>query len=208
MSAMEQSSAVEGSTYTVFAGEKMVVSGDRQAMLVRTKRHLDSGGGAVLIFEDRTGQQIDFDFSGTPEEVVARNTPAAQKVGPGRPKLGVLSREVSLLPRHWEWLEAQPHGISAALRRLVDEARKREPGKERARQARDAAAKFMWAMTGDLVGFEEASRALFAGDHEGLRKLIRKWPKDIRKHTEHLVGEVARLESEAAAAAPRAPESA
>ena len=99
-----------------------------------------------------------------------------------------MSREVSLLPRHWEWLEQQPNGISAAMRRLVDEARKREPDRARARLAREAAGRFMWAMAGDLPGFEEASRALYAGDPARLRKLVRAWPIDLRRHLARLLG--------------------
>jgi hypothetical protein len=193
----------EGPTYAVFAGVRRVVSGGLREMLLRTKEHLDGGGEPVLIFEDATGRQVDFDFQGAPGEVLERHAPAKAKAGPGRPKLGVVSREVSLLPRHWEWLEQQPNGASAALRRLVDEARKREPGKERARRARDAAGKFMWGMAGDLPGFEEASRALFAGDQERLGKLIRRWPKDIRSHLQRMVDEAARLEREAVAEGDR-----
>jgi hypothetical protein len=148
-----------------------------------------------LIFEDQTGRQVDFDFRGTSDEVLERVTAVGTRTGPGRPKLGVISREVSLLPRHWDWLEQQPQGISGALRRLVDEARKREPGKERARLAREAASKFMWAMAGNLPGFEEASRALFAKDQERLEQLIRNWPEDIRRHLLRLVQESVRLES-------------
>lgn len=196
---MEQTITGDEPTYTTFAGERMIVTGDRRAMLLRTKQHLDGGGAAVLIFEDQTGRQVDFDFRGTPDEVLAREAPPAQKAGPGRPRLGVVSREVSLLPRHWEWLEQQPNGASAALRRLVDEARRREPGKERARRARDAAGKLMWTLAGDLPGFEEASRALFAGDAAGVAELVRKWPRDIRKYVLRLVDEAARLEKDAAA---------
>jgi hypothetical protein len=94
----------------------------------------------------------------------------------------VISREVSLLPRHWEWLERQPNGISSALRRLVDEARKREPDRARARRAREAADRFLWAMGGDRPGCEEASRALYAGDLKRVRSLVRGWPKDVRAH--------------------------
>src|SRR5690242_5597435 len=147
----------------------------------------------MLTFEDQTGKQVDFDLRGTLADVLTRHA-APARVGPGRPKLGVVAREVSLLPRHWEWLEQQPNGISAALRRLVDEARKRAPGKERARLAREAASKFMWAMAGDLPGFEEASRALFAKDQGRLERLIRGWPEDIREHLSRLVQEAARLE--------------
>jgi hypothetical protein len=184
------------STYATFSGDCLVASGGLREMLIRTKEHLDGGGGPVLIFEDQTGRQIDFDFSGSPDGVVARVAPDARRAGPGRPKLGVVSREVSLLPRHWEWLEQQPNGISAALRRLVDHARKSEPGKERARLAREAASRFMWAMAGNLPHFEEASRALFAGDEARLEDLVRDWPRDVRAHTLHLAGAAGRCESD------------
>ncbi len=183
-------------TYTAFAGERLIVSGSLETMLLRAKEYLDGDAGdRVLIFEDQTGRQVDFDFRGTPEEVLERGASGKPRTGPGRPKLGVISREVSLLPRHWDWLEQQPQGISAALRSLVEEARKREPGKEAARIAREAASKFMWAMAGNLPGFEEASRALFAKDRELFEGLIRDWPEDIRRHLTRLVGESMRLET-------------
>lgn len=171
-------------TYTVFIGHRRLVSGGLATVLATTKEAIDEEpSDSILLFEDQTGRQIDFDFRGTTEEVLTRYAPPpAPKPGPGRPKLGVVSREVSLLPRHWEWLEQEPQGISAAIRRLVDDARKREPDKQRARLAREAAGKFMWGMAGDLPDFEEASRALYAKDGEKLRALIAKWPSDIREH--------------------------
>jgi hypothetical protein len=182
-------------TYTAFLGNRRIVSGDLKTMLLRTKAEIDRGPTEpILIFEDQTGQQVDFNFQGSPDEVLERAVPNKARSGPGRPKLGVVSREVSLLPRHWEWLEQQPQGSSAALRRLVDEARKREPGKERARRARDAASKFMWVMAGNLPSFEEASRALFANDRPRLDELTRAWPEDIRTHVLRLVGEADRFE--------------
>jgi hypothetical protein len=182
-------------TYTSFAGVRRIVSADLKTMLLQTKEYLDrDGGDSVLIFEDQTGRQVDFDFRGAPQEVVDRVESSKARPGPGRPKLGVISREVSLLPRHWEWLEQQPQGISAALRRLVDEARKREPGKERARLAREAASRFMWAMAGNLPDFEEASRALFAQDQGRFEGLIRDWPEDIRAHLVRMVRETWQLE--------------
>ena len=183
-------------TYTAFAGDRLIVSAGLETMLLRTKEYLDGGGGdRVLIFDDRTGRQVDFDFRGTPEEVLQRAAPEKPRTGPGRPKLGVISREVSLLPRHWDWLESQPQGISGALRRLVDDARKREPGKAAARAVREAASKFMSAMAGNLPGFEEASRALFARDQERFEGLIRDWPEDIRGHLTRLARESMRLET-------------
>ncbi len=191
--------------YTAFAGNRRLASGARREVLLAVKAHHDAGGDRVLVFEDETGRQVDFDLRGTPDEVVAR-AEAPRKAGPGRPKLGVVSREISLLPRHWEWLEQQPNGSSAALRRLVDEARKREPDRARARRAREAAGRFMWAMAGDLPGFEEASRALYAGDERRLRALVRAWPKDVRAHLlalSELASRHERPSSEEPAAKPR-----
>ncbi len=176
-------------TYTAFAGNQLVATGDLETMLRRTKARLEKeADAAVLIFDDRTGQQVDFDFTGTADEVVLRVAPVAKaQAGPGRPKLGVVSREVSLLPRHWEWLERQPTGASAALRRLVEEAKKNEGSEARARAHRDAASRFMWAMAGNLPDFEEATRALFAGDDVALARRMKKWPQDIRKHVQRLL---------------------
>jgi hypothetical protein len=184
-------------TYTVFDSNRMIVSSDLKTMLLKTKKHLDGGkANQVLIFEDQTGKQLDFDFRGTPDEVWKRisshphfiktNQNHPLQIGPGRPKLGVISREVTLLPRHWDWLEEQPSGISAALRRLVEEARKCAPDKERARAAQAAAGKIMTVLAGNFAGFEEAARALYANNTEHFKKLINSWPKDIRKYLERL----------------------
>lgn len=172
-------------TFSVFAGDRCVVAGPLKAMLLATKERFDHDPGErLLIFEDRTGRQVDFDFRGTADEVVARAMPEPEPVksGPGRPRLGVVSREVSLMPRHWEWLEQQPNGISAALRRLVEEARKRDPAEEQARLAREAASRFMTAVAGNLPDYEEASRALFGKDNARFGSLIERWPEDIRNH--------------------------
>jgi hypothetical protein len=183
------------STYTAFAASKRIATGEIRHTLQRCKAQLDSGDSArILVFEDRTGKQIDFDFRGSLEDIVARlhshphfSVPPAPKAGPGRPKLGVVSREVTLLPRHWEYLEQQPQGISAALRRLVDEARLKSPQQGRSRQAMEAADKFMWAVAGDFPHCEEASRALYAQDDKRLEKSIRAWPKDIKHHLHRLL---------------------
>src|SRR4051812_7671876 len=144
--------------YTAFAGTKRIAAGNRDTILSQAKQHTDISGEMIAIFEDLTGKQVDFDFSGSLDDVLERARARSSKPGPGRPKLGVVGREISLLPRHWDWLEDQPNGISAAIRRLVDEARKREPGAQRARRLRDGIARFMWAMGGDLPHFEEATR--------------------------------------------------
>jgi hypothetical protein len=172
----------ESLTFTAFAGHKLLVRGDVRSVVLAIKSHTERTGNAspVLVFEDQSGRQVDFDVSGSEDDVLSRIAPAPK--GPGRPKLGVVSREISLLPRHWEWLERQPHGISAAVRRLIDDARKKSTGAETARLARDAASKVMWAIAGDFPDFEEASRALFAIDRTRFEALIRAWPKDVRSH--------------------------
>lgn len=170
----------DSDSYTAFAGHRLLASGPKREVLLALKAQ-EGDRERVLVFDDATGRQVDFDLRGTPEEVLAR-AEEPPRTGPGRPKLGVVSREVSLLPRHWEWLEEQPNGISAALRRLVDDARKREPESARARRAREAAGRFMWAIAGDFPDFEEASRALYAGDEARLRRLTRAWPKEVRAH--------------------------
>ncbi|HTT71727.1 MAG TPA: DUF2239 family protein [Anaeromyxobacteraceae bacterium] len=185
----------EVTTYTAFADDRMVASGPLRPMLAAAKSFLEKKPAVrLLVFEDHSGREVDFDFRGTLEEVLARALPPAAAARPGRPKLGVVGREVSLLPRHWEWLEQQPSGISAALRRLVDEARKREPGKQRARALREAAGRFMTAMAGDRPGFEEATRALYAGDLRRLEGLVSSWPVDVRAKALRYAREAARLE--------------
>ena len=185
----------EERSYTAFVGERRLASGPLPALLPRAKAwHEGEHAESLLFFDDETGRQVDFDLSGSLEEVLARVAPAATPAKPGRPRLGVTGREVSLLPRHWEWLEAQPNGISAALRRLVDEARQHEPNKQRARALREAANRFMTAMAGDRPHYEEASRALFAGDAASFTKLSRAWPADIKKHLLRWVREAEQLE--------------
>jgi hypothetical protein len=180
----------EARTYTAFVGETLIASGPLETTLPVVKAKFDRDASALcLIFEDQSGRQVDFDLRGTVEEVVARAFPAPPRHGPGRPKLGVVSREVSLLPRHWEWLEQQPNGASAALRRLVDEARKRDPGKERARLATEATGRILSAMAGNLPGYEEASRALYAANRARFEELILDWPGDIRAYMQRRVEE-------------------
>lgn len=178
-------------TFTAFAGDRLVASSDIKTTLRAVKSRMDAGESApILVFDDRTGKTIDFDLRGTPDQVMERldSHPLFALPGPGRAKPGLAKAEVSLMPRHWEWLEQQPQGVSGALRRLVEEAARREPEKERARLAREAAAQFMWVLAGNLPGFEEASRAVYAGDGEGLDRLISSWPADIQAHLRKLLG--------------------
>lgn len=167
-------------THVAFAGARRVGGGALRDLLTVLKRRFDQDrSDLVLVFEIETGRQVDFDLRGTLDEVLKRAAPA-QPRGPGRPRLGVASREVSLLPRHWDWLEQQPSGASAAIRRLVEQAIKAQPGAERARRIRAALSNVISAIAGDRPSYEEACRALFAGDTARFEALIERWPRDIR----------------------------
>ncbi|MEZ4222574.1 MAG: DUF2239 family protein [Polyangiaceae bacterium] len=196
-------------TFVAFEGHKCVAYGELQEVVARVREYIDESGTSpeasrVLFFEDRTGRQVDFDLSGSPRQVVERLAKhplvtaargGEKQQGPGRPKLGVVSREVSLLPRHWEWLGEQRGGMSVAIRELVENAMKRGKHAHLARKAREAAAKFMWTVAGDLPGFEEASRSLYAKDIHALGKNMKGWPKDVRAHVERLVAEATKLDA-------------
>ena len=175
--------------FTAFEGPRRLVSGPLAEVALVIKRAERRASEPVAIFSDATGRAIDLDLRGSDEEILARlpqHVPAESAPEPprgrGRPKLGVVAREVTLLPRHWEWLNAQPGGASVALRKLVEAARRDTGSLDRSRAARDAAYHFMSAMAGNLPGFEEASRALFAGDRQKFTGLIAAWPDDIRDH--------------------------
>ena len=179
--------------FTAFQGPRRLVSGPAGEVALIVKRMAPLPDEPIIIFEDDTGRSIDFDLRGGDREVLTRlaklvpppveeSTPSSEPRGRGRPKLGVVAREVTLLPRHWEWLGAQPGGASVALRKLVDEARRASGDKDRERQAREAAYHFMSTMAGNLPQFEEASRALFADDRRRFTGLIADWPTDIRDH--------------------------
>jgi hypothetical protein len=181
---------------TAFAGQRHIASGELPEVVRKTKPIVDEGEPRpVLIFEDATGAQIEVDFRGTVRQVIERlsRNPScqspipelAQKRRPGRPKLGVIAREVTLLPGHWDWLDAQPGGASSALRKLVHEAKK--DGGNKARHSQEAVYQFMTVMAGNLCGFEEALRAFYRKDLNRVNDLIQPWPKDIRCHIKKLV---------------------
>lgn len=180
--------------YAAFAGPKRLALGPLREVLPVLKQRFDEDCSDLpLVFELESGRQVDFDLRGALEEILQREAPLPVR-GPGRPKLGVTSREVSLFPRHWEWLETQPSGISGALRRLVEQAIKMEPGTERARRMREALGRFLSTMAGDRPHYEEATRALYQGDVESFEELIRRWPKDIREYALERAKEAARWE--------------
>ena len=168
-------------TYTAFVSNRRIARGAPGDVAVAVKHA--ASPVPVLIFDDLTGRQLDVDTRGTDDEVRARYAPApVPPRGRGRPRLGVVPREVTLLPRHWEWLNAQKGGASVTLRRLVDEARRAEGDKEVIRAAMERAYYFMSAIAGDFTNFEEATRALFANDRARFEELTLGWPPDIRAH--------------------------
>jgi len=173
--------------FTAFEGERRLASGSLAEVALAVKRVEGRTSAPIAVFSDSTGRAVDLDLRGSDEDVVARLAetlaPAAETPrGRGRPRLGVVAREVTLLPRHWEWLNAQPGGASVALRKLVEEARRANGDRDRQRAARDAAYHFMSAMAGNLPNFEEASRGLFADDRRRFVSQIAGWPADIRDH--------------------------
>jgi predicted ester cyclase len=179
-----------------FLGPRRVATGPlREVLLVLKRRFDEQRSEQLLVLELETGRQLQLDLGGAVDEVLERAV-SKQRRGPGRPRLGVTSREISLLPRHWEWLEQQSHGASGSLRRLVEHAMKLTPGKERARRLRAALAQFLSAVAGDRPNYEEASRALFGGDMPRFEELIQRWPKDIRDYAVHLARQAGRADEE------------
>jgi uncharacterized protein len=173
-----------GRRFVAFAGPRLVAAGDLRETARGARRALDQGvKRELLVFDAESSEPLELDLRGSVEQVLARLPgPTATSRGPGRPRLGVVAREVTLLPRHWEWLAAQPGGASAALRRLVEQARTASAGNDRRRRALDSAYRFMSATLGDQHGFEEATRALFACDAARFTARIAGWPRDLRDH--------------------------
>lgn len=168
----------------LFDGPRRIARGSDAAVVVAFRKALEASPQAVLrVFDLTTGRPVDLDL---------REREAAPPPRRGRPRLGVAAREVTLLPRHWDWLAAQPGGASAALRRLVEQARKTGADDDARRRRTDAAYGFMVEMAGDAPDFEEASRALFAADRDRLAALTSAWPADIQAQIfELLDGEAA-----------------
>lgn len=187
------------SSHIAFDGYRRIAAGPLGVVALAIRRATAQGAtGPVLVFDNTTGRSIDIDLRGTDDEIAARFAPMAsdspdpteandeatqnEPRGRGRPKLGVVAREVTLLPRHWDWLANQPGGASVALRKLVEEARRANAQRDNRRGAQERAYHFMSAIAGNLPGFEEAARALFADDHARVGELTAGWPQDVRDH--------------------------
>ncbi len=178
-----------------FHGYTRIATGDLHHVAVACRHYLDTMADATLLLLNAvSSEQIEVDFRGSPAEVAGRlqevSAAPAEVIedeqptpsGPGRPRLGVVAREVTLLPRHWEWLKSQPGGASVALRKLVESARREGADKDRQRAAQNAAYRFISIVASSLPGFEEASRALFAADADGFQRETEAWPVDVREH--------------------------
>ncbi|WP_322068244.1 DUF2239 family protein [Paraburkholderia bannensis] len=202
-----------GAGVTAFAGTRLIARGTPLDVALAVKAALDKGEAAsVLVFDDRDATQVEFDLRGRPADVAARlaadaawQAQAASETsqdaadekadeeadvdaprGRGRPKLGVVAREVTLLPRHWDWLAAQPGGASVVLRKLVETARHASEAKDRVRTSREAVHRFMTALAGNLPGYEEALRALYAGERARFEAWSVDWPEGVRDYVREL----------------------
>ncbi len=185
---------------TAFLDDRRIAAGELRHVALRAQLALEAQPqGQLLIFDDADARLIDLDLRGSAAEIVqqlnrgevptASEAQAPVKRGRGRPKLGVVAREVTLLPRHWQWLNAQPGGASVALRKLVDAARREHAAGDLRRAAQERAYRFLSAMGGDRPGFEEATRALFARDSAAFEARIAAWPDDVREHATMLAAD-------------------
>ena len=200
---------VVANSCTAFAGTRLIARGVPLQVALAVKAELEregnDNGAAVLVFDDRDARPVELDLRGTEKDIEARlasqasgeQDPGAQNGsneeapedaprGRGRPKLGVVAREVTLLPRHWDWLGAQPGGASVVLRRLVDSARHASEARERVRASQEAAHRFMTALAGNLPNYEEALRALYAGERSRFEAANAPWPDDVRDYAREL----------------------
>jgi hypothetical protein len=177
------------STCSAFDHHRLIASGPLAEVIRAAKEAIDAGASEpLMILDDSSSRQIEVDFRGSIDAVLARLSGAqpepapATARGPGRPKLGVVSREITLLPRHWDWLGQQPGGASAVLRRLVEQASRGGNPKERAQQAVESADRCIRILAGDMPGYEEASRAFYRHERAPFTDLIQAWPADVRTH--------------------------
>jgi hypothetical protein len=182
---------------TAFQGTRRIAEGRLEDILPAVKAaHRSAPTAPLLVFEAATGRLMELDLRdevsvpargdaarASSAGMAGNRAPASATArGAGRPRLGVVAREVTLLPRHWEWLNRQPGGASVTLRKLVEEARRGGASRDRVRNAQEVTYRFLLAMAGDLPGYEEAMRALFAGRRERFEELLAAWPPDVRDH--------------------------
>lgn len=184
-------------TLIAFAGTDHLAEGSPADVARAVRQHLDTRGHApVCVLDALTSAPADLAMGGNSDQVAAwaeaqfqAREEATDQKRRGRPRLGVVAREVTLLPRHWDWLAAQPGCASVTLRKLVDAARKQGGASERIRRTQDVVHRFLYAVAGDVAGFEEVARALYAWDHERFDALTDAWPTDVVAHARRLLAQ-------------------
>jgi hypothetical protein len=175
-------------TVSAFLEEALIAQGSREAVTRRIEeRYPASDFSRIRVFDDASGRVTDLDYWDAAREAAAKAEAPAAPRGRGRPKLGVVAREITLLPRQWEWLATQRGGASATIRRLVEDARKRQSESVSASEAREGVHRFMTEMAGDRPGYEDALRALYRGDIGAVRTIAADWPEDIRRYLNRLL---------------------
>ncbi|MDQ7745488.1 DUF2239 family protein [Hydrogenophaga pseudoflava] len=189
--------------WIVFEHHRRLALGEPAGVIAAVQQRLAAQPEALpLVLDAVTSERIELDWrtpaaqllaqlppapaADEPDEATGSDTPR----GPGRPKLGVTAREVTLLPRHWDWLARQPGGASVALRKLVQSAMRDGGSTEAQRRATEAAYRFMSIVCGDLPQYEEVSRALFAGDLARVDALAADWPADVAAHLRSLLARI------------------
>ena len=179
--------------FTAFSGDHVLAKGDLDTVARTCKAARDEGAELIRIFDDRSGTPVDLALDGTVQEVADRiawlqaymaveGQPDSAPRGRGRPKLGVVAKEVTLLPRHWAWLDGQRGSASATLRRLVDEARKANKETDKIQKSQDVTYRFMNDLVGNAPSFEEAIRALYGGDQLRFEAETAHFPDDVRDY--------------------------
>lgn len=196
-----------------FSGTDLIAEGPvREALPILVRYRKVNPHAELTVLERQTSRLLEVDFE-QPMEVIERmlamqvgEKPEPLKRGRGRPKLGVQSREVSLLPRHWDWLNRQPGGASAALRKLVEAAIKSPEAQ--LDEARASVDRFLLTMAGDLPNYEEVLRQFYRRQYGAMFEHMANWPDDIQRHARALVNEVRAWEVESGADRRRADNSA
>lgn len=168
---------MQSPSFDLYAQDQCIAQGDLSHILTTAHAHLDRGDTRPLLaLCSQTGEMLEMDLRGTLQDVLGRIPPAVPPLsGPGRPKLGVIGKEITLLPRHWEWLNSQSGGASVTLRKLVESAIKESASKDKDKSIVNSTYKYMWNCAGSMPNYEEASRALFAQDLEAFKAIVQHW---------------------------------
>lgn len=178
---------------TAFSGVTRIASGELRHVAMKAKQAHDAHPGRLLrVFGDAGAALIELPLDLPAADLlrlIEQSEPSAEGVAaarprrrPGRPRLGVVPREVTLLPQHWDWLSVQPGGASLALRRLIDAARLADPSLDRRHAAQEATYRFLDTLSDCGPAFGDIARALYAGEAGRFESLLLRWPEDVREH--------------------------